>query len=214
VPAGETWRFPLSGFTPVRPVRHTGQTGHQTGQPTSKLTQTRNSPNTGQQRTHQDIHPSKNPPRVAPVRPVRSTGQTGVAWAARDEQHLWVNSPKSKLQSPESLHGLEPDFGDIRNTSLGVHSHDFVHQNLSKKKESRKSRQEHFQPKNSRNPKIEPLYSRIWEGNHSPKNHEGFPQISPIKSRRERSRKQPKEITERGLRKSPPRTTGENTSKP
>jgi hypothetical protein len=30
------------------------------------------------------------------------------------------------------------------------------HQNLSKKEESKKSRQEH--------PKIEPLYSRIWEG--------------------------------------------------
>jgi hypothetical protein len=83
-----------------------------------------------------------------------------------------------------------------------------------KKEESRKSCQEHFQPKNSRNPKIEHLYSRIWEGNHNPKNHEGFPQISPIKSPRERSEKQPKEITKRGPRKSPPRTTGENTSNP
>jgi hypothetical protein len=68
---------------------HTGQAGathrsdrsepesppnHQTGQPTSKLTQTRNNSNTGQQRTHPDVHPSKNPPRVAPVRPVKSTG--------------------------------------------------------------------------------------------------------------------------------------------
>jgi hypothetical protein len=68
-----------------------------TGLPTSKLTQTRNSCNTGQQRTHTDVHPSKNPPRVAPVRPVKSTGQTGVAWAARDEQHPRVNFPKTKL---------------------------------------------------------------------------------------------------------------------
>jgi hypothetical protein len=80
------------------------------------------------------------------------------------------------------------------------------HQNLSKKEESKKSRQEH--------PKIEPLYSRILEGNHSPKNHEGFPQISPIKSPRERSRKQPKKNTKKGLRKSPPRTTGNNTTMP
>jgi hypothetical protein len=64
------------------------------------------------------------------------------------------------------------------------------------------------------NPKIEPLYSRIWEGNHSPKNHEGFPQIPPIKSPRERSRKQPKKNTKKGLRKSPPRTTGNNTTSP
>jgi hypothetical protein len=45
------------------------------------------------------------------------TGQTGVAWAARDEQHPRVNSHKSKPRSPESLHELEQDFGDIRNTS-------------------------------------------------------------------------------------------------
>jgi hypothetical protein len=63
-------------------------------------------------------------------------------------------------------------------------------------------------PRTRKNPKIEPLYSRIWEGNHSPRNYEGFPQISPIKSPRARSRKQPKEITKRGLRKSPPRTEG------
>jgi hypothetical protein len=36
-----------------------------------------------------------------------------------------------------------------------------------------------------RKPQITPLYSRIWEGNHSPKNQEGFPQISRIKSPRE-----------------------------
>jgi hypothetical protein len=71
--------------TPVRPVQHTGQTGlsqkapkHQTGLLSSKLTQTRNSCNTGQQRTHPNVHPSKNPTGVAPVRPMRGTGQTGV----------------------------------------------------------------------------------------------------------------------------------------
>jgi hypothetical protein len=95
--------FHRKGSTPVRPVQHTGQTGHsqkapkhQIGLPTSKQTQTRNSPNTGQQQTHPDVHPSKIPPRVAPVRPVKSTGQTSVAWAARDEQHPRVNSSKSK----------------------------------------------------------------------------------------------------------------------
>jgi hypothetical protein len=50
-------------------------------------------------------------------------------------------------------------------------------------------------------PKIKPLNSRIWEGNHSPKNHEGFPQISPIKCPRARSRKHPEKSTKRGLRK-------------
>jgi hypothetical protein len=58
-------------------VQHTGQTGpsqkapkHKTGLPSSKTTQTRNSSNTGQQRTHPHVHASKNPTGVAPVRPV------------------------------------------------------------------------------------------------------------------------------------------------
>jgi hypothetical protein len=48
-------------------LNHTGQTGpsqkapkHQTGLPSSKLAQTRNSSNTGRQRTHPNVHPSKN----------------------------------------------------------------------------------------------------------------------------------------------------------
>jgi hypothetical protein len=42
-----------------------------------------------------------------------------VIWAARDERHPWVNSPKSnsRSRSPESLHGSAQDFGDSRNTS-------------------------------------------------------------------------------------------------
>jgi hypothetical protein len=63
-----------------------------------------------QRHTSQVVH-SREIPQVT------CTGQTGVAWVARDEQHPWVNSSKSKLRSPESLHGLEQDFGDNRNTS-------------------------------------------------------------------------------------------------
>jgi hypothetical protein len=66
VPAGETWRLPQNTSTPVRPVQQIGQTGpsqkapkHQIGLPSSKLTQTRNSSNMGQQWTHPNIHPSK-----------------------------------------------------------------------------------------------------------------------------------------------------------
>jgi hypothetical protein len=46
--------------TPVRSALARKPPNHQTGLPTSKLTQTRNSCNTGQQRTHPDVHPSKN----------------------------------------------------------------------------------------------------------------------------------------------------------
>jgi hypothetical protein len=82
--AGETWRLLQNSSTPVRPVRHTGQTGlsqkapkHQTGLPSSKQPQSRNSSHTRQQRTHPNVHPSKT--------------QQG---------------SKSKLWCPESLHGL------------------------------------------------------------------------------------------------------------
>jgi hypothetical protein len=56
-------------------------------------------------------------------------------------------------------------------------------------------------PRTPKNPKIEPLNSRIWEGNQRQKNHEGFTRISPIKSLRARSRKH----TEK-----PPREGSEN----
>jgi hypothetical protein len=133
----------------VRSVQHTSQTDpsqkalkHQTGLPSSKLTQTRNSSNTGGQRTHPNVHPSKTQQGSAPVRLVRTTGRTGVTWASRDEQHPRVNTPKSKPGSPESLHGLTQDFGDSRNTSWGVHSQVYVHQNLPNQEESKKSHQE------------------------------------------------------------------------
>jgi hypothetical protein len=63
--------------TPVRPVQAWEPPNHHTGLPTSKLTQTRNSGNTGQQQTHPDVHPSKTHQGLhrsersrAPIRPV------------------------------------------------------------------------------------------------------------------------------------------------
>jgi hypothetical protein len=63
-----------------------------------------------QRHTSQAVH-------LRQIPQVTRTSQTGVAWAARDEQHPRVNSSKPKLRSPESLHRLEKDFGDNRNTS-------------------------------------------------------------------------------------------------
>jgi hypothetical protein len=83
---------------------------HQTDQELTSSTKT-------QTHTSQAVYPRQIRHRLAPVRPVKSTGQTGVTWAARDEQHPRVNSSKSKLRSLVSLHGLEQDFGDSRNTS-------------------------------------------------------------------------------------------------
>jgi site-specific DNA-cytosine methylase len=77
VPAGETWRLPQKVSTLLRPMQHTGQTGlskkapkHQTGLPSSKLTQTRNSSNTEQQQTHPNVH-------LRQIPQVTRTGKTG-----------------------------------------------------------------------------------------------------------------------------------------
>jgi hypothetical protein len=66
---------------------------------------------TTQRHTDQQITRGKSHKRLTPVRPVKSTGQTGHAWAARDEQHPQVNSPKFNSRSPDSLHGFAQDFG-------------------------------------------------------------------------------------------------------
>jgi hypothetical protein len=62
---------------PVRPVQVRKPQIYQTGLPSPKLTQTWNSSNTRQQRTHANIHPSKTQQESAPVRLVRGTGPTG-----------------------------------------------------------------------------------------------------------------------------------------
>jgi hypothetical protein len=92
------------------------------------------------------------PPNPTPDLPNRSTDLRktleivgtphGESIARRDEQHPWVNSPKSNFRSPESLHGFVQDFGDSRNTSWGVHSQVYVHKNLPNQEESKKSLQE------------------------------------------------------------------------
>jgi hypothetical protein len=106
--------------TPVRPVRHTGQTGHSLKAPKTpnKATDHQTDPNSKQQQHRTTVNTPRRSPEQKPTEGCTGpSGQTGVAWAAREEQHPRVNSPKSKPRSPESLHGLEQDFGDIKNTS-------------------------------------------------------------------------------------------------
>jgi hypothetical protein len=124
------------------------------GQPTKKENpsqnlarqlQTSQEPNNrkmGQHHMSTVVSRDKSHKELAPVRPFKSTCQTDHAWAARDEQHPRVNSPKSNSRSPESLHGFVQDFGDSRNTSWELHSQDLVHQNLLNQEESIKSHQE------------------------------------------------------------------------
>jgi hypothetical protein len=103
--------------TPVRPVSTTGQTGPSLKAPKSpnRPTDLQTDPNSKQLRHRTTTNTPRRLPEQKPTK--GCTGQTSAAWTARDEQHPRVNSPKSKLRSPESLHGLEQDFGDNRNTS-------------------------------------------------------------------------------------------------
>jgi hypothetical protein len=98
----------------TQPARKENPTQNLTNQLQTDQEETSNTKT--QRHTSQAVH-SRQIPQVKQFRPVKSTGQTGVTWAARDEQHPRVNSSKSKLRSPESLHGLEQDFVDSRSTS-------------------------------------------------------------------------------------------------
>jgi hypothetical protein len=69
-------------------------------------------------------------------------------------------------------------------------------------------------PRTQETPKSSTFTHGFGRGITAQKTTKGSHKFPPIESPRERSRKQPKEITKRGLGKSPPRTTGENTSKP
>jgi hypothetical protein len=194
-------------------VQHTGQTDpsqkapkHQTGLPSSKLTQTRNSNNTGGQRTHPNVHPSKTQQGSAPVRPVRGTGQT--------EQHPRVNTPNPNPDLPNRSTDLRKTLG-IVGTPHGESIAKFMSTKTCQiKRNQRNPAKNSSNPRAPKTPKIEPLNSQIWEGNQREKNHEGFTHTSPTKSLRARSRKRTKKTSKRGLRKSPPRTNGNNTTKP
>jgi hypothetical protein len=83
-----------------------------------------------------------------------------------------------------------------------------------KKRNRRNPAKNTSNPRTRKTPKSSPFTHGFGRGITAQRIHEGFPQISPIKSPRERPRKQPKEITKRGLRKSPPRTTLPNLEEP
>jgi hypothetical protein len=122
---------------PVRLVSKTGQTasvGHsltqagQTGQTDSVQKLPKDPKNLKRLSTSEQTRPWSSKDflaqrsfstthRAKPVRPVWETGQAGFSLDSREEYSPRVNSPKTKSQPPESLHGLEQDFGDIRNTS-------------------------------------------------------------------------------------------------
>jgi hypothetical protein len=67
-----------------------------------------------------------------------------------------------------------------------------------KKRNRRNPTKNTSNPRTRKTPKTEPLYSRIWEGNYSPKNHEGFPQISTIKSQEKDPENNPRKTPRKG----------------
>jgi hypothetical protein len=168
--------------TPLNHNQQGSRTLHKIKQNTSKPDKNWPAPTRPKDTRVQQITQDKSHRGLTLVRPVKSTGQTGGAWAARDEQNPRVNSSKSNSRSPNSLHKIEQDFEDSRNTSWALHSQVMVHQNLLDQEESEDFRQEHHKPLTNETPKIEPLFSGIWERNQREKNHEGFMHISPNKS--------------------------------
>jgi hypothetical protein len=81
-----------------------------------------------------------------------------------------------------------------------------VHQYSLNQKESKDFRQEQHKPYANETPKIEPLFSQIWEENQREKNHEGFMHTSLNKS----SRKQPRNLSKKKRQKRAPKITKKN----
>jgi hypothetical protein len=77
VPAGETRQLSLSGSTPVRPVRHTDQTGHSLKAPKApnRPTDHQTDPNSKQQHHKTTTNTAKRSPEQNPTE--GCTGQTG-----------------------------------------------------------------------------------------------------------------------------------------
>jgi hypothetical protein len=137
---------------------------------------------------------------LAPVRPVKSIDQTGVTWAARDEQHPRVNSSKFKLRSPESLHGLEQDFGIVRTPHEKSIATILTTKTCQIKRNRRNPAKNSSNPRTPKTPKSSPLThgfgsgikgKRTTKGSHEfpPSNpQEQGPENTPRKSPREGSK--------------------------
>jgi hypothetical protein len=87
------------------------------------------------------IGPSKTELGFAPVRPVRGTGQTGVACALEMNSTYGSTPANPTPDLPNRSTDLRKTLGIVE-TPRGVHSQDFVQQNLPNQEESKKSRQE------------------------------------------------------------------------
>jgi hypothetical protein len=178
----------LSDFSRPR-KKHSQNTTCTERKPYTKPSKTTpNRPRTDQQHHDPKTHESSSSPEANPTsglhRSDRShTGQTGQAWAARDEQHPRVNSPKSKPWSPESLHELMQDFGDSRNASWGVHSQVFVHQNLPNQEELKiNPATNSSNPRTPKTPKSSPSthgFGRGIKGKRTTKGSHEFPPSNP-----------------------------------
>jgi hypothetical protein len=214
---GTSTKRPLhrSGWcsSPVRPVQARKPQIYQTGLPSSKLIQPRNSSNTGQQRTHPNVHPSKTQQESALVRPVRGTGQTGVTWA------LGMNNTRGSTP-PDPTPDLANRSIELRKT-LGIvgtpHGHSIAKILSTKLAKSTGIKEipprtpltlQHLKPQNRA-----PLLTDLG-GESKGKEPRRVHAYIPTKSQRERPRNLYKKIAKKGLRKSPKRTNGNNTSKP
>jgi hypothetical protein len=105
-----------------------------------------------------------------------------VTWASRDEEHQRVNTPKSKPRSPESLHGLEQDFGDIRNTSEESIARFNPTKTCQIKRNRRNPAKNSSNPRTLKTPKSSPLthgFGRGIKGKRTAKGSHIFPPSNP-----------------------------------
>jgi hypothetical protein len=181
---------------------------------------TPNRPRTDQQHHDQKTHESSNSPEANPTSSIHRSDRSHTPVRPVKLGQLGMNStrgstpPNPNLDLPNRSTNLCKTLGIV-----GTPHGESIDKLLSTKTRQIKSNRRNS-AKNSSNPrapktqKSSPLTHGFGSGIKGKKNHEGFTHISPIKSPRAKSQKHPKKSTKRGLRQSPQRMNGNNTSKP
>jgi hypothetical protein len=88
-----------------------------------------------------------------------------------------------------------------------------VHQNSLNQEESKDFHQEHHEPQDNKNPKIEPFTHGFGRGIKMQRTTRGSCIHPPTKSQRERPQNRHKKFAKKRLRKSPKRRNRKDTSK-
>jgi hypothetical protein len=149
-----------------------------------------------------------------PVRPVWETGETGSGLDSREELNPRDNSNLPPIDFPIHSTDQSETLG-IVGVPCGLPlARSSVPETHSIKRNQKSTLENTSNPRTPKTPKSSPLTHEFGRGIKGKRTTKGSHEFPLIKSPRARNRRHTEKTTKRGLRKSPPRTTGNNTTKP